>query len=191
MAFVRQLMEAHSAERIAAAYVRLQLAARPAPEELLDAPAAFIERGPRESRTDTPQNRSDFTNGVWFRVSVGRKHRAEPRWLLPMICKAGHVTKRAVGAIKISDTESRFEIAGDKAESFWAAVRENGTGEKGVAIQRLDGEALAATGSSDKAAPALSNSTKKGKSKPRSKSRLESPTSAPPSKKIKKKRPKL
>ncbi|WP_353644940.1 DEAD/DEAH box helicase [Mesorhizobium sp. WSM2239] len=191
IAFVRELMNAHSAEHIAAAYLRLQLAARPAPEELLDAPSSFVERGQREPRPESaPRDRSDFTNGVWFRISVGRKHRAEPRWLLPMICKAGHVTKRAVGSIKILDTESQFEISGDKAESFWAAVRENGTGEKGVTIQRLDGKAPFRTEPSNEAAPPSWNSTKKGKFKPKSKPRPEASTGAPPPKKAKKKRPK-
>jgi ATP-dependent RNA helicase DeaD len=191
IAFVRELMNAHSAEHIAAAYLRLQLAARPAPEELLDAPSSFAERGQREPRAEAPpRDRSDFTNGVWFRLSVGRKHRAEPRWLLPMICKAGHITKRAVGSIKILDTESQFEIAGDKAESFWTAVKENGTGEKGVTIQRLDGKVPARAEPSSEAAPGSWNSTKKGKFKPKSKPRPEASTGAPPPKKPKKKHPK-
>ncbi|HEY5818123.1 MAG TPA: DEAD/DEAH box helicase [Mesorhizobium sp.] len=149
-ALVHRLMTAHSAENIAAAYLRLQLAARPAPEELLDAPIPYEsegrkQRGERPERGDagrndaSPRDRSDFDNGVWFRVTVGRKHRAEPRWLLPMICKAGRVTKKSVGSIKILDTESQFEIAGDQAEAFAAAIREQGTGEKGVTIQRIDG----------------------------------------------------
>ncbi|RUM95945.1 DEAD/DEAH box helicase [Pseudaminobacter arsenicus] len=135
--FVRELMATHGAEQIAAAYLRLQLAARPAPEELMEAPAHFAERERRPQAERAP--RSDFDNGVWFRVSVGRKQRAEPRWLLPMICKAGGITKRAVGSIRIQDTDSQFEIAGDKADAFWASVKQNGTGEKGVTIQRMDG----------------------------------------------------
>jgi ATP-dependent RNA helicase DeaD len=189
MAFVRELMDAHGAERIAAAYLRLQLAARPAPEELLDPPPAFAERSPREPSAERASRDRDFGDGVWFRVSVGRKHRAEPRWLLPMICKAGHVSRRAVGSIKILDGESRFEIAGDKAESFWAAARENGTGEKGVTIQRLDGEAPRAADSSDKAGRTSWNSTKKGKLKPKGKSRPDVSSGAPPLKRPKKKRP--
>ena len=142
------------------------------------------------ARTPAPRDRSDFTNGVWFRVSVGRKHRAEPRWLLPMICKAGHVTKRAVGSIKILDTESQFEIAGDKAETFWAAVKENGTGEKGVTIQRLDGKAPARTEPSDEAAPPSWNSAKKGKFKPKGKHGRRLRPARRRRRKAKKKRPK-
>ncbi len=192
IAFVRELMAAHSAEQIAAAYLRLQLAARPAPEELLDAPV-FAERGKREphgeraERDAAPRDRSDFNNGVWFRVSVGRKHRAEPRWLLPMICKAGHVTKRAVGSIKILDAESQFEIAGDNADSFWAAVKENGTGEKGVTIQKLDGKpAPARAARSDESSPPSWKSVKKGKFKPRKKPGGAPSSGEPPGKPFKK-----
>ena len=82
-----------------------------------------------------------------------------------MICKAGHITKRAVGSIKILDTESQFEIAGDSADSFWAAVKENGTGEKGVTIQKLDGRP-ARPARSDESSPSWKNE-KKAKFKPK------------------------
>lgn len=59
-------------------------------------------------------------DGVWFTLSLGRKHRADPKWLLPMICKYGGVTKADVGSIKIDDLETRFEITADKAEAFAA-----------------------------------------------------------------------
>ncbi len=184
--FVRELMEAHGAENIAAAYLRLQLAARPAPEELSDVPA-HVEKAPRgRMREDAaPRDRSDFDNGVWFRVSVGRKHRAEPRWLLPMICKAGHITKRAVGSIKINDTDSHFEIAGDKAASFWAAVKEDGTGEKGVTIQKLDGQPREKP--ARETAGTGWNSEKKGKFKPKHKPKGAKPAADAPYKKPKKK----
>ena len=55
-----------------------------------------------------------------------------------MICKAGGVTKREVDSIKILDTETRFEIAPDKAEAFAAMIRENGSGERGVMISRFE-----------------------------------------------------
>lgn len=149
--FLKELIDKHGAEALAAAYLRTQLAARPAPEELMDAPVfpdrekrgdrkerEFSDRPPRDHR-DGPHERSDFADGVWFRVSVGRKHRAEPRWLLPMICKAGHVDRKAVGSIRIFDADTQFEISGERADAFLAAVKENGTGEKGVTIQRIDG----------------------------------------------------
>ena len=117
--FVAELMARLTPEQIAAAYLRQQLAARPAPEELdgdcnpglcRQARPPFADAGPREPR------QPDMVGGVWFTLSLGRKHRADPKWLLPMICKAGGVGKRDVGSIKIQDTETRFEIAADKAQ---------------------------------------------------------------------------
>ena len=119
-------------EALAAAYLRMQLAARPIPEDIS---AAVVEDfGKREPRT-----RESFAGGTWFKVTVGRKQRAEPRWLLPMICKAGNVTKSAVGSIRIFDTETIFEVAADKVDSFLKSVGKNGTGEKGVYISAIDG----------------------------------------------------
>ncbi|BCH31427.1 DEAD/DEAH box helicase [Mesorhizobium sp. L-8-10] len=130
---VRELLAAYGPERIAAAWLRQQLASRPAAEELSEGPPSTFD----PSRGERPDKR--FTDGVWFSVSVGRKHRAEPRWLLPLICKAGRVTKREIGSIRILDTESRFEIIADKADDFAKAVKQHGTGEKGVVIQRAEG----------------------------------------------------
>lgn len=130
--FVAQLMARHSVEAIAAAYLRQQLAARPAPEDVSDAPV-FDKPGDKDPRT-----RERFEGGTWFRVSVGRKHKAEPRWLLPMLCKAGGVTKTAIGSIRIFDTESIFEVAAPKADAFAKSVEKNGSGERGVTISAVD-----------------------------------------------------
>ncbi|MCX7305791.1 MAG: DEAD/DEAH box helicase [Hyphomicrobiales bacterium] len=131
-AFARDLLSAFSAEQIAVAFLRQQLASRPAAEELSEGPTPVFDAAKGE-RPDTR-----FENGVWFSISVGRKHRAEPRWLLPLICKAGNVTKREIGSIRIFDTDSRFEIVADRAAAFEAAAAK-GTVEKGVVIQRVAG----------------------------------------------------
>jgi ATP-dependent RNA helicase DeaD len=131
--FVAQLMARHSVESIAAAYLRQQLAARPAPEDVSDIPV-FDKPGDKDPRT-----RERFEGGTWFKVSVGRKHKAEPRWLLPMLCKAGGVTKTAIGSIRIFDTESIFEVAAPKADAFARSVEKNGSGERGVTISPVDG----------------------------------------------------
>jgi ATP-dependent RNA helicase DeaD len=46
----------------------------------------------------------------WFRLTVGRRNNADPKWLLPLICRLGHVTKRDIGSIKIFERETKFEI---------------------------------------------------------------------------------
>ena len=72
-------------------------------------------------------------------VTFGRKQRAEPRWILPMLCKAGDVTKTAIGSIRIFDTESIFEVAAPKADAFLRNITRNGSGERGVTITAVDG----------------------------------------------------
>lgn len=131
MEFARELLAAHDPEKVAAAYLRLHQASRPAPEELLDVASASTE-APRKER-------DDFAGSVWFKVSAGRKHQAEARWLLPLICRAGHVTKNEVGAIRILPNESHVEITASVADRFAAAIAEAGTGEETVSITRLDG----------------------------------------------------
>jgi ATP-dependent RNA helicase DeaD len=128
---VDSLLANWAPEALAAAYLRMQLAARPVPEEVTAIADDFGDR--------TPRTRDSFAGGSWFKVNLGRKQRAEPRWLLPMICKAGGVTKQAIGSIRIFDTETIFEIAADKVDNFLRNVGANGTGEKGVHINAVDG----------------------------------------------------
>nr|WP_246591369.1 DEAD/DEAH box helicase [Aminobacter anthyllidis] len=132
-AIVAEVLAAHSPETLALAWLRQQMASRPAAEELSDRPIPAFDA----AKAERPDNR--FTDGVWFSVSVGRKQRAEPRWLLPLLCKAGHVTKTEIGSIRIFDTESHFEIVAKRADNYARTVEQNGSGEKGVDIKRLAG----------------------------------------------------
>jgi ATP-dependent RNA helicase DeaD len=60
---------------------------------------------------------------VWFRAAIGRKKNAEARWLLPMICRRGGIDKHEIGAIRIMDTTTEFEISANAAESFAALIK--------------------------------------------------------------------
>lgn len=144
--FVTELLGKVSPEQLAVAFLRQQLSVRPVPEETSTVSVSDDGRKPkrRDKRSESgapydpmaprePRG-PDMVGGVWFTLSLGRKHRADPKWLLPMICKAGGVTKRDVGSIKVDDTETRFEIAADKAEDFSRHLK-GGTGlERGVTI---------------------------------------------------------
>src|SRR5207244_594337 len=44
-------------------------------------------------------------------------------WLLPMICRRGGIDKGDIGAIKIMDTTTEFEISERVAESFAAKIK--------------------------------------------------------------------
>ncbi|WP_112663701.1 DEAD/DEAH box helicase [Microvirga flavescens] len=141
LVMARALLAERSAEEIASALVRFHRARLPAPEEMFDAGTerereprnrkdkrerqAERERGgPRERRG--PSDAADHGGSedmVWFRMGVGHNHNADPRWLLPIICRLGHVTKKEVGSIKIYDRETKFQIAKSFAPRFAAAVR--------------------------------------------------------------------
>jgi ATP-dependent RNA helicase DeaD len=151
MVTARELMEKRTPEDIAAAYVRLARTRMPAPEDLADAgpePQPYggrergdrgdrPERGPYEQRPDVA--RPGFEDAVWFRIDFGRNKNAEPRWIMPMICRRGHVTKNEIGAIRIFERETRFQITGAMAEQF-AAVAAKGGGDGGN-IERLGDDA--------------------------------------------------
>jgi ATP-dependent RNA helicase DeaD len=140
--FVSELLARAGPRRIAAAFIRQQLAAHPVPEELLPLPAEALktrssarDRRSAEGHAPVREPRGpDMQDGVWFTISLGRKQRADPKFLLPMICNAGGVTKRDVGAIRIDDTETRFEISADKAAGFAEQLRQPGSLEKGIII---------------------------------------------------------
>ncbi len=68
-------------------------------------------------------HRSDDREMVWFRLNIGRERNADPKWILPLICTAGGVSKSEIGAIKIYGRETRFEIAADHAEQFELGIR--------------------------------------------------------------------
>lgn len=175
LTFARQLLESHGAEQVAAAFLQRAQADMPAAEELLDAPA-FDEspKGRREKREprEPRASREEFGDSVWFTLTAGKKERAEPRWLLPIICRLGHITKREVGSIKIGDKETRFEIKAKDADRFMDAVTASGGGEKSVRIFR-DGDKQ----------PAASKAYKKDKAprRPKADTSEEQRGSEPPS----------
>ncbi|MDB5366913.1 MAG: box helicase [Rhodospirillales bacterium] len=133
---VRLITEGRSAEDLAATLVRLYRDALPAPEDLDErgpqrgdmrerAPRrerAARDEGEREPRPD-PSRAIDAGDAVWFRLNVGRNGNADPRWLLPFLCRRGHVTKREIGQIEIRERETRVAISRDAAERFAVAAR--------------------------------------------------------------------
>jgi ATP-dependent RNA helicase DeaD len=125
--FAAKLAEMHSAERIAAAYLKLFKSRRSAPEDLapVDTPA------PRKEK-------QEFGPSRWFSLSVGRDARAEARWLLPLLCKAGGIDKTAIGAIRVRDDESFVEIAEGAADGFVASIGAGMTLEDGIKVTALD-----------------------------------------------------
>jgi ATP-dependent RNA helicase DeaD len=109
-----------TSEALAAALVKMLRAPLPAPEEIAEQKP---ER--REARRETAEATPSGGEGVWFRLSIGRNGNADPRWLLPFLCRRGHLTRQEIGRIRILGQETMVEIAPYAAERFAAAARQN------------------------------------------------------------------
>ena len=129
-AFARKLIARHGAEQVAAAFVRRARAGQSAPEDLMDDAGPTQKRRPRE----------DFRESVWFSLSVGHRESAEARWLLPMLCRAGQLTKGEIGAIKVYHAETHVELVPECAERFLKSIGPDRIVEKGVTVTPLDGQ---------------------------------------------------
>ncbi|MFV0624811.1 DEAD/DEAH box helicase [Sphingomonas sp. ac-8] len=127
-----RLLEGREPADLAALLVRAYRAKLPAPEELVGGSA---ERRPRD---DGP--RPGFEDSVWFRMNIGRRHNADPRWLLPLLCRRGHITKGEVGAIRIGADETAFQIPRAVASRFVAAIKRTaGEGDDDLRVLPMDG----------------------------------------------------
>lgn len=131
----QKLMAEKPAEDIAAALVHMHRASLPSPEELLD------NSGPGGARSERPApgSRPGFEDTVWFRMDVGRRQNADPRWLLPLLCRRAHITKGEIGAIRITPNETFVEvpraIADRVAESIARTAQPDREDESGIAIE--------------------------------------------------------
>ena len=133
LAMGRSLLESLPPEAVAAALIRLYRARLPAPEDLFDGRAVQAPQGKQEKRRESHDaQRPDPTDMVWFRMGIGRNNNADPKWLLPLICRVGHVTKKDIGRIRIFDRETKFEITQDSATRFAAAVAASGENEMAI-----------------------------------------------------------
>ncbi len=111
-AIATELMEQMSAADIAAALVQAHRAKMPQPEELLaNTPQA-------RAKDKAERHRPGFEDVVWFKMGIGRRQNAEPRWLLPLICRRGHITRNEIGAIRIGPDESWFQVPRAIAPKF-------------------------------------------------------------------------
>ena len=122
-------MEKLEPEAIAAALVQALRKDLPAPEDVLAA-GQRPERG-----TDGP--RPGFEGANWFRLNAGRRHNADPRWLLPLICRYGHVGRTEIGAIRIAASESYFQVSERATPGFIKALRRATIGpeDQGLVIE--------------------------------------------------------
>ncbi len=129
MAVAKRMIAERTPDEIAAALVRLLRKEQPAPEELSD-PGS--DRGPaRRERVKSddgvasqpwPGERLQPDEVAWFRMDVGRNRNADPKWLIPLICRVGGISKPQIGSIRTFPEETRFEIAKTHEKAFRDAV---------------------------------------------------------------------
>lgn len=121
-AMAEALLAERPAADLALALVRLYRSLLPSAEEVID-PG---EMPPRRERADRPPraNPRDLGPTVWFRLNIGREKNADPRWLIPLICRQGRISKTEIGDIRIQPRETVFEIAGSQAAHFQEAVKQ-------------------------------------------------------------------
>ena len=136
LAIAQELLAQRSPEQLAAMLVRAHRAALPQPEELIVGAADG-------TRPKPDRNRPGFEDTVWFRMDIGRRQNADPRWLLPLICRRGHITRSEVGAIRIAGNETHFQVPSAIASRFAQALARTanpeGEDESGIRIEQSEG----------------------------------------------------
>jgi ATP-dependent RNA helicase DeaD len=124
LSLVERLVATHAPEQLAQALVGLWQKSLPEPMAVRvitpDTPRSRPVRDDAgfEGGERAPRERGPAMQGSWFRLSVGRADRADPKWLVPMLCKLGGIRKQDIGAIRIAGDHTLVEIASDKAERF-------------------------------------------------------------------------
>lgn len=126
---ISQLLELYDADRIAAAYLELYSRKLSAPEEVSDAGSPVPERKPRAAR-------EEFGPSVWFRLGQGRQDGISPGQIVPMLCKAGDISKSEIGAIRVQGDHTFVELRQDAVDGFMTALGSDAKVE-GAKIEKL------------------------------------------------------
>ena len=125
--FVDELVSKNSTNQLAVAYYRLVSKDLSVPEDL---------KNPSDKRA-VNSNKTTFNNSAWFELSVGRDDTAEPRWLVAMLCKAGKLSKRDIGSIKIQPKVTYVEISEQTSNSLLEYVNSKKPIERHIMVKVL------------------------------------------------------
>jgi ATP-dependent RNA helicase DeaD len=134
-ALAERLLAERTPQEIAGMLVAAHRASMPEPEELIaNTPQARAEE-------QKERHRPGFEDTVWFRMDIGRSQNADPRWILPLLCRRGHVTRGEIGAIRIGQAETYFQIPRTLAAKFADAAARTAQAEgeeEAVIIERSE-----------------------------------------------------
>ena len=125
---IEKLLAQQSPEQVAAAFVRQYRAGQSAPEDLMDT-------GPAEER---PKRHAAFRESIWFSLTIGRSQNVEARWILPMLCRVGGITKNEIGKINIEQDETLVELTAASVDGFLKTVGPEMVVEDTIKITRMD-----------------------------------------------------
>ncbi len=129
-----KLLEQKTPEELALSLIRAHASRLPSPEEMIDLSAQPRDAGQRE-----PHHRPGFDDTVWYRMDIGRRQNADPRWILPLLCRRGHITKNEIGAIRIAANETFFQVPRTVEAKFRTALARTavpgGEDESGITIE--------------------------------------------------------
>jgi ATP-dependent RNA helicase DeaD len=98
-------------------------------------------RAPRDSREGARPARAPregFSDAVWIALNVGRKKNADPKWLLPMLCKAGGLSRDEIGQIRVNTGNTHVELTREGAERLFETTG-NGRLEGSLQAYPVDG----------------------------------------------------
>ena len=148
---VEKLISSYSVEQLAAAFIRAYRSGQSVPEELSIDEKFESEMNTnnirnhrvnkpsksRRAKNNRKQIQEDFGNAEWFSLSVGSKHTAEARWLLPALIRGGGIDKQDIGAIRILENKTFFEVASRSVENFLSNLGPSRKLEKSMTVDRI------------------------------------------------------
>jgi ATP-dependent RNA helicase DeaD len=111
----------------------------PVREHVPREPFVPAERVPRAH--PAPHDRPGTTDAqpvVWFTINIGRSKNADPKWLIPLLCRRGGITKRDIGKIQIFARETRVAISPGVSDRFAESIRQPDPKDKNIHIEPLD-----------------------------------------------------
>jgi len=131
------LLTQRSPEELGAALIRAHRSRLPALEEVSDPGETGVRRDFNNKEKSKNKKALDSSLGsVWFRLNVGRKKNADPKWLLPMLCRKGNINRSDVGIIQIFDNETKIEISKKVASDFIKNIKR--PGGDNITVQQID-----------------------------------------------------
>ncbi len=139
---VAKLLGAFDVNALAMGFVRQYMTTRSAPEDLRSSGAdarAPVRLGP--------------DNSFWVTLSVGAAAKAEPRWLLPMLCRSGDLTKNDIGSIRVQQDVTEVQLNEGVRVRFLAALGSEMMLEDGIRVSLADGQPT--TAAPDRPKPAF------------------------------------